>query len=221
MRGRSILGGWASAQRSGDISRPLIRPSGTFSRKGRRGDPARLRGREARPSSTMLRMVPLPPFHGGGSAPPRNPPMRPAPPALVAALAAARAAHDAPLLMADCYTLTLRSGTVLDAHQRRRARHAGRHHLPRQLAADRRSRLQVRDRTRRRRAAGHPGRAAHRHDRRGAGADGNPSRRARRLHPAPRARVPDELGRATARLDRAVPGPGHERRRRRAHQRPR
>ncbi len=39
--------------------------------------------------------------------------MRPAPPALVAALAAARAAHDAPLLMADCYTLTLRSGTVL------------------------------------------------------------------------------------------------------------
>ena len=39
--------------------------------------------------------------------------MRTASPALVAALAAARAAHDAPLLMADCYTLTLRTGTVL------------------------------------------------------------------------------------------------------------
>ena len=39
--------------------------------------------------------------------------MRPAPLALVAALAAARAAHDAPLLMADCFTLTLRTGTVL------------------------------------------------------------------------------------------------------------
>lgn len=39
--------------------------------------------------------------------------MRQAPPALVAALAAARAARDAPLTMADCYTFTLRSGTVL------------------------------------------------------------------------------------------------------------
>ena len=39
--------------------------------------------------------------------------MRPAPPALVAALAAARAARDAPLIMADCFTLTLRTGTVL------------------------------------------------------------------------------------------------------------
>ena len=39
--------------------------------------------------------------------------MRPAPPALVAALAAVRAARDAPLIMADCFTLTLRTGTVL------------------------------------------------------------------------------------------------------------
>ena len=36
-----------------------------------------------------------------------------APPALVAALAAVRAARDAPLIMADCFTLTLRTGTVL------------------------------------------------------------------------------------------------------------
>ena len=39
--------------------------------------------------------------------------MRPAPPALGAALAAAGGAHDAPLLMADCFTLTLRTGTVI------------------------------------------------------------------------------------------------------------
>lgn len=39
--------------------------------------------------------------------------MRAASPALVAHLAAQRTARDAPLLMADCYTFTLRSGTVL------------------------------------------------------------------------------------------------------------
>lgn len=39
--------------------------------------------------------------------------MRAAPAALVAYLAAQRAARDAPLLVADCYTFTLRSGTVL------------------------------------------------------------------------------------------------------------
>lgn len=39
--------------------------------------------------------------------------MRAASPALIACLAAQRAAKDAPLLMADCYTFTLRSGTVL------------------------------------------------------------------------------------------------------------
>ena len=39
--------------------------------------------------------------------------MRAAPAALVAFLAAQRAARDAPMLMADCYTFTLRTGTVL------------------------------------------------------------------------------------------------------------
>ena len=39
--------------------------------------------------------------------------MRAASPALLAYLAAQRAAKDAPLLMADCYTLTLRGGTIL------------------------------------------------------------------------------------------------------------
>ncbi len=39
--------------------------------------------------------------------------MRAASPALLAYLAAQRASRDAPLLMADCYTFTLRSGTVL------------------------------------------------------------------------------------------------------------
>lgn len=39
--------------------------------------------------------------------------MRPAPAALVAYLAAQRTARDAPLVMADCYTFALRSGTVL------------------------------------------------------------------------------------------------------------
>ena len=39
--------------------------------------------------------------------------MRSATPALIAYLAALRAGHDAPVLMADCFTLTLRTGTVL------------------------------------------------------------------------------------------------------------
>ncbi len=39
--------------------------------------------------------------------------MRTASPALVAFLAALRAQHDAPVLMADCFTLTLRTGTIL------------------------------------------------------------------------------------------------------------
>ena len=39
--------------------------------------------------------------------------MRTASPALIAFLATLRAQHDAPVLMADCYTLTLRTGTVL------------------------------------------------------------------------------------------------------------
>lgn len=39
--------------------------------------------------------------------------MRAAPPELVAYLAAQRSQHDAPLLMADCFTFTLRTGTIL------------------------------------------------------------------------------------------------------------
>ena len=39
--------------------------------------------------------------------------MRTATPALVAFLANVRARHDAPVLMADCFTLTLRTGTIL------------------------------------------------------------------------------------------------------------
>ena len=39
--------------------------------------------------------------------------MRTASPALVAFLATLRAGHDAPVLMADCFTLTLRTGTIL------------------------------------------------------------------------------------------------------------
>ena len=132
--------------------------------------------------------------------------MRPAPPALVAALAAVRAARDAPLIMADCFTLTLRTGTVLTlTNADVPVTLGGTTFLANSILIDGLGfkcaigldvdEQQVTIAARPANTIGG-----------GAGAGSDPPRRTRRLHRAARARLPDELERAAARLGGAVPG---------------